>query len=118
MRCEGDFAYENVLITLVEGPKKVDGNFCVAGNILRNLVGCPEFVGGNFHFDDTLISTYSGQTNCRIAGKVKIYTQNEITRNKLPIEILQNATHLHYVLKYQQYYEVWNDDFSLNKSNF
>ena len=112
------FAYENALRTLSGGPKKVEGNFCVAGNRLRDLVGCPEFVGGNFHFDDTLTSTYSGYTNCRIAGKVKICAQNEITRNKLPIEIIENATHLHYVLKYQQYYEVWNEDMSLNKSNF
>jgi hypothetical protein len=116
----GDFhAYENDLSSLLGSPIQVGGNYYIAGNPdLQNLVGCPELIGGDFVIDDTLLSLFSGLTDCEVKGKVKINMQINLPRTKLHNSIIKNHLHLKYVLKYQRYLEIWNDDLSLNEEYF
>lgn len=113
------FAYVNELTSLKGSPIKVGKDFYVAGNpSLVNLIGCPEEIGGNFTFDDTLVSLFSGDIDCHIKGKVKINPQENFNKTKLPDAVLRNEIHLKYVLLYQRFLDVWNPDLSLNQTNF
>jgi hypothetical protein len=118
----GDFyCYHNQLISLEGSPAMVVGNFYVSGNIkLSNLLGCPLTVG-IISFDDTLISTYSGDTDIEINADVCLNISHYYEHSdygKLPLEIINNRQNLKLILKYQRYFEIWNDDLTLNIENF
>lgn len=118
----GDFyCYNNQLISLEGSPATVVGNFHVCGNIkISNLLGCPLTVG-IISFDDTLISTYSGDTDIEINADVYLNISHHYEHSgygKLPLEIINNRQNLKLILKYQRYFGIWNDDQSLNHENF
>lgn len=118
----GDFyAYNNSLISLQGSPHEVVGNYFISGNDkLPNLVGCTLIIGGDFSFDDTLVSTFSGDDDIEFEGTFflnKTY-HSQLYDMKLPVEIINKRQHMKLILKYQRYFFIWNDDQTLNKANF
>jgi len=114
----GDFyAYDNPLKTLIGSPRKLTGNFCIGGTHLTNLIGCPPFIGGVFSFDGSLISTYSNDIDIEILGDVNL-NNGEFNHQELPCTILKNRNYLKIILKYQNYYSIWNHDETFNEANF
>lgn len=114
----GDFyAYHNPLKTLLGSPRKLIGNFYIGGTYLTNLIGCPRQIGGSFTFDGSLVSTYSGDLDIEVIGDVNI-NYGEFNDQELPMMILQNKKHLKTILKYQNYYSIWNHDETFNETNF
>lgn len=115
------YAYNNKLSILKGSPHEVVGNYFISGNDkLSNLVGCTLKIGGNFSFDDTLVSTFSGDEDIEFEGTFflnKTY-QSQLYDMKLPVEIINNRQHMKLILKYQRYFFIWNDDQTLNKANF
>ncbi len=120
----GDFySYFNKLTSLKGSPDAVAGNYFISGNAeLSNLAGCTRKIGGDFSFDDTLISTFSDEADIEFLG---VFFLNETYNNdlsgidrKLPIEIIENLKHLKLILKYQRYFQIWNDDLSFNVENW
>jgi hypothetical protein len=116
---DGDYyAYNNSLDTLIGSPKVVIGVYHVGGNNLTNLLGIPRKVG-SLYFDDTLTSTYNGYEDCYVQDYVRINNQDPAKfKIRLPRVITRNEDKLRIILKYQQYFEIWNHDFSLNPVNF
>jgi hypothetical protein len=118
----GDFyAYNNRLTSLHGSAAEVVGSYYIAGNsCLANLTGCTAKIGGDFSFNDILLSTYSGDDDIEFYGEFFLSEThyNGLNTRKLPDEILQNIKHIKLVLKYQRYFYVWNDDLSFNRENF
>jgi hypothetical protein len=118
----GDFyAHQNKLTSLKGSPSEVVGNYYISGNeYLENLVGCTLKIGGNFSFDDTLVSTFSGDDDIVFSGDFflneTIY--DNLNYRKLPIEIINNRQYMKLILKYQRYFQIWNEDLTFNVENF
>jgi len=116
----GDFyCYTNKITSLIGGPKHVGGSLSIDSNQITNLIGAPEYIGGNFYIfgNASLTSTYSGEIDIELVGNVV-----GILRSGLP-EIIKGVieTDNHkfkLILKYQRYFQIWNDDLSLNLENF
>lgn len=117
----GDFyAYRNKLISLVGSPDEVVGNYCISGNeYLENLVGCTLKIGADFSFDD-VTCIYSGDEDIEFVGNFFLNETNygKFSDNKLPSEIINNREHLKPILKYQKYFQIWNEDLTFNAENF
>nr|WP_315240215.1 hypothetical protein [uncultured Flavobacterium sp.] len=114
----GDFyAYHNPLKTLIGSPRELIGNFYIGGTHLINLIGYPQLIGGSFTFDGSLISTYSGDINIEVLGDVNL-NSGDYNHQELPMTILENREYLKIILKYQNYYSIWNHDESFNEVNF
>ena len=116
----GDFdAHYNDLLTLLGSPTIVRGNFYVPENYsVVNLIGCPFGVGGDFTFDDTLVSLFADNEPCFVDGNVRIMINEDFNGKKLPTEILDNEGYLKYVIERQFLSGIWNSDMSLNQSKF
>lgn len=118
----GDFyAYNNSLISLQGSPHEVVGNYFISGNDkLSNLVGCTLKIGGNFSFDDSLLSSFSGEDDIEFDGDFFLNETQyvQLDDRKLPSEIINNRQHMKLILKYQRYFFIWNDDQTLNIENF
>jgi hypothetical protein len=122
----GDFNCSiNHLVSLEDGPLKVKGSYICTNNILLNLVGCAETIGGSLYIGDEVNSTYSGNIDIAVEGNaylsnnyVLIDYERCVIRDKLPNKFLKNIQHLKIILSYQRYFEIWNDDLSLNHENF
>lgn len=117
----GDFyGYCNKLTSLKGSPDEVVGNYYISGNeYLKNLVGCTRKIGANFSFDD-ILSTYSGDEDILFEGNFFLNETNYDRSNakKLPNVILENIRHLKLILKYQRYFQIWNEDLTFNVENF
>lgn len=122
----GDFNCSiNHLVSLMDSPLKVNGNYICTNNILLNLVGCAETIGGSLYVGDEVNSTYSGNIDIAVEGNAYLsnnYAHTDyvrcVIRDKLPNKFLKNIQHLKIILSYQRYFEIWNDDLSLNHENF
>lgn len=122
----GDFNCSiNHLVSLMDSPLKVNGNYICTNNILLNLVGCAEAIGGSLYVGEEVNSTYSGNIDIAVEGDVYLsnnYAHTDyvrcVIREKLPNKFLKNIQHLKIILSYQRYFEIWNDDLSLNHENF
>jgi acetyltransferase-like isoleucine patch superfamily enzyme len=122
----GDFNCSiNHLVSLEDGPLKVKDSYICTNNILLNLVGCTETIGGSLYIGDEVNSTYSGNIDIAVEGNaylsnnyVLIDYERCVIRDKLPNKFLKNIQHLKIILSYQRYFEIWNDDLSLNHENF
>ena len=115
----------NHLVSLEDGPLKVKGSYMCTNNILLNLVGCAEAIGGSLYVGDEVNSTYSGNIDIAVEGNaylsnnyVLIDYERCVIREKLPNKFLKNIQYLKIILSYQRYFEIWNDDLSLNHENF
>jgi hypothetical protein len=118
VRVDGDYyAYNNYLITLLGSPTVVKGVYHIGGNNLTNLVGIPSKVG-SLYFDDTLTSTYSGYEDCYVQDYVRINGQDPSKfQIRLPRIIIRNQEKLTIILKYQRFFEIWNENLTLNPVN-
>ncbi|MFE3847248.1 hypothetical protein ACFX5D_04620 [Flavobacterium sp. LB3P45] len=118
----GDFyCYQNQLRSLGGSPEEVVGSYYISGNEnLENLKGCSVKIGGNFSFDDILLSTYFGDVEIEFDGNFFLNETNYNAPNtrKLPDVLLRNMRHIKLILKYQRYFYMWNDDLSFNRENF
>lgn len=124
----GDFyCYDNPLVSLVGCPETIIGSCYISGTPLQNLVGCPLYVGGTFSFDVSMHSTFSGNTDIEINDDIYLnisddidttIRENYISETRLPWEFIENLNNLKLILKYQRYFEIWNDDLTLNTENF
>lgn len=118
----GDFyAYNNKLISLQGSPNEVVGSYYISGNDnLTSLIDCTLKIGANFSFDDILFSTFSGEEDIEYNGNFFLNETNfqKSDARKLPFEIINNRQHLKLILKYQRYFEIWNEDLSFNVENW
>ena len=118
-RTVGDDFYcdANKLTTLEGGPISVVGNVLCSNNCLTNLVGCPINIGGSLHISfNNLISTYAGDISINLNGDF-IFGLNKLKRPNL--EYMEaKPEDFRMILKYQQYYMIWNDDQTLNDENY
>ena len=117
----GDFyAYHNKLISLQGSPAEVVGNYYISDNqSLTNLVGSTLKIGADFSFDD-VTCTYSGDEDIEFLGNFFLNETNygKFSVNKLSSEIINNREHLKLILKYQRYFQIWNEDLTFNGENF
>ena len=114
---------------------KISGNFFCSNNELTSLVGCPHTVGGVFYCYDNQLSTLVGTPasvgdvyNCAANPLISTYCGDIeialgagflcIFRNFPPIFRFKGERHIKLILKYQRYFEIWNNDLSLNEENF
>ena len=114
------FCYNNQLASLEGSPIVVRGSYYISGNDkLSNLAGCTLKIGANFSFDD-ILSTYSGDEDILFEGNFFLNETNYDRSNakKLPNVILENIRHLKLILKYQRYFQIWNEDLTFNVENF
>jgi len=87
----GDFDCSRNQLTSLEGaPREVGGHFYCSNNELTSLVGAPEDVGGYFY--------------CYCST--------------LPEEILDNYRYIYKIVKYQNDYNIWRRDGSLDAYRF
>lgn len=124
----GDFyCYDNPLVSLVGCPETIMGSCYISGTPIQNLVGCPSYVGGTFSFNVSMHSTFSGDTDLEIYDDIYLnisddidttIRENYISETRLPWEFIENIQHLKLILKYQRYFEIWNNDLTLNIENF
>jgi len=135
---DGDFIISHNNLTSLEGcPHIVGGSFVCGFNRLTSLKGAPVSVGNNFHcyenqlisldgspakiggdfvcYDNKLTSTYSGDIDIEVSGHFS-------PGGTLPPLLKSNMDHnnvvIKLILKYQRYFEIWNDDLTLNEENF
>ena len=117
----GDFyAYRNLLTSLKGSPDEVVGNYYVSANNLTNLSGSTLKIGGDFSFDDTLVSTFSRDDDIEFGGDFLLNETlyDNLNYRKLPIEIINNRQYMKLILKYQRYFQIWNEDLTFNVENF
>jgi len=123
----------NELSSLHNGPKIVGDKYICSFNQLTSLEGLAHVIGGELHctynFIQSLVgipstlsvlaignnpleTTYSGNIDIELERNIK-------WRNtKLPRALIDNVHHIKPILKYQRFYEIWNDDLTLNVNNF
>jgi len=111
-----DFLCNNNTIDSMEGgPHTVNGNYIFQYTDIKNLIGCAHTIGGNFSLYGNfhLTSLYALDDIC-IGGEI---TTDGIS---LPCEITteDNDAQIKLILKYQRYFEIWNEDFTLNLTNY
>lgn len=117
----GDFyVYNNKLISLHGAPNEVGGNYYISANNLTNLSGSTFKIGGDFSCDDTLVSTFSGDNDIEFEGNFFLNETlyDKLKYRKLPIEIINNRQYMKLILKYQRYFQIWNEDLTFNVENF
>jgi len=81
----------NQLTSLVSAPEEVGDSFHCWGNGLTSLMGAPEQIGGDFDCDNN---------------------------PNLPKEILDNMDYINKIVKYQNDYNIWRRDGSLDAYRF
>jgi len=104
----------NYLTSLVGGPDTVGSHYTCEQNELISLEGCAETIGGYLDCfnNPNLRTTYSGNTD------ISLGTHLEIGNTQL-LNILDgmHSDNFKVFLKYQRFYDIWNDDLSLNQNN-
>lgn len=104
---------ENQLTSLVGGPIKVEGIFDCGNNQLSTLEGSPSVIGSSAIYQfNNISSTYSGDIDIEIYGIVKL------PHFVLPRLLTDSIQYIKIILRNQRYYEIWNDDLTLNEENF
>lgn len=120
-------------LTSLEGcPKYVEDRFICKNNKLTSLIGSPKYVGDYFdcennqltslegctaNINDNFYCSYNLLTTLRYFPEVKygIYIAN----NPLPKEIYDtNKTYLKDIIKYQDEYQIWTKNDTLNILRF
>jgi len=115
----GEYACHNSKLTsLVGAPRTVTGDFTCYDNMLTSLVGIPVIIGGYLDCaQNNLSSTYSGDVDCILEGNFE-FDWGSWRNHTLCEDIIDNKSHIKLILKYQRYFEIWNDDLTLNIDNF
>jgi len=109
----GDFYCDDNQLTSLEGcPKKVGGSFDCGYNQLINLEGAPSEVGGDFFCSFNKLKSLLGAPE-EIGGYFYCYNNPN-----LPEEIKNNPKYINKIVKYQNDYNIWRRDGSLDKYRF
>lgn len=112
----GDFDCSRLKLNTLKGsPIEVGGNFDCTFNPLASLEYAPRKVGKTFAFDNTIKSLFTGGKNSNF-NEVEMFIITDIPELiELPDIITDND--LFIILKYQNYYDIWNPDKTLNLEN-
>jgi len=107
----------NSLSTLIGGPLVVGSNYYCLNNSLTSLEGLPTILNANINMRTNRIrTTYSGNDDILLNGaETDVFT---IDPYHLPKAITDNIWHLDKIMKYQRFFEIWNDDLTLSEENF
>jgi hypothetical protein len=108
-------ALEN-LTSLKGGPLKIDGAFNCAFTKITSLEYAPESADVLI-FDNNIKSLSTGDRNCHF-NKVHMLMTNSSAVKSLPHEIINNKEYFPLILKYQNYFGVWNHDGAFNIEGF
>ena len=109
-KVSGDFNCSGLnLITLKGVPVEVGGTFDCSYNRLTSLEFAPIHAAG-FIFDNTVACLWTGNTN--YFDKVSVIFRNSVS--SIPEKIDQCKEMLPIIFKYQDFYQVWDDQRSLN----
>jgi len=109
----GDFYCDDNQLTSLEGaPKEVVNDFDCSDNQLTSLVGAPEEIGGGFYCISNQLTTLMGAPE-EIGGY--FYCNDN---PNLPKEILDNYKYIGKIVKYQNDYNIWRRDGSLDAYRF
>jgi hypothetical protein len=113
----GHFDCSKLNLTTLEGsPVKVGGDFdCSFNPNLRSLHFVPKVVRGYFMFDSGIADVSMVNSNF---DDVFLFQLIDVESRRLHVELWKNFEHLSAIFRFQNYYEVWNDDTSLNLENF
>ena len=128
----GHFDCQDNQLTSLEGaPRQVGGNFYCSYNQLTSLEGSPDYVGGNFYCSYNQLSNLKGAPK-QVGGGFYCGNNQLIDlqgapsyvggvfycyNNPLPEEIL-NFEDIKYILKWQDEYNIWKKDGSLDLFRF
>jgi hypothetical protein len=116
-KVSGDFDISRLSLTTLKGaPLEVGGTFDCSYNELTSLQYLPKKMGCLI-LDNMISSLSTSGVNCNFNEVLMLFRTN-IPNVGLPDLIVQNVKHIHTVLKYQNYYELWNSDNSLNNQKF
>jgi hypothetical protein len=109
----------NLISSLKGSAVGVGGDYCIGANNLPNLVGCPHRIGGHLYIEGSMLSTYSENVDIEVNGLVyynssHLYEEYMLGKcyicTSLPILLTNNIRHIKLILKYQRYFEIWNED--------
>lgn len=106
----GDFdcsALEN-LNNLKGSPVEVGGTFNCAYTNIKSLKYAPKYAA-NLIFDNSLESFFTGNLDCNYE-RVQVQSRNNYPVNEIMLRFLENVDYIPLLLKYQYYFEVWNED--------
>jgi len=108
----GDFSCDyNQLVTLQGSPIKVGGYFDCRYNQLTSLEGAPRKVGEGFYCG-------SNQLTSLLGGPEEVGGYFNYLSNPLPKEILDNYKYTDKIVKYQNDYNIWRRDGTLDSYRF
>ncbi|TDE45874.1 hypothetical protein E0I26_04080 [Flavobacterium rhamnosiphilum] len=117
-KVSGDFDCSNLnLKSLKNSPIEVGGTFDCTYNQLSTLEYLPKKAKG-FIFDNTVKSIFTGGINSNFEKVLMMFRTNDPKLIGLQKIITDNAIYLPTIFKYQNYYEVWNNDKSFNEQKF
>ena len=111
----GDFDCTfNNISSLVGGPEYVGGSFDASGNSLKNIKYLPKAIKGDLWLE------FNGIKSLQLDFDINI--QNVyIDRDNLPLKLRNEKVDISVFLKYQNYYQIWNNGKTgayLNEANF
>lgn len=115
-RVSGNFDCARLGLTSLKGsPIEVGGDFDCSFNKLDSLEFAPRKVNGIFTFDN-LVRDIS-QVNSNFSQVVLLQLKDN---NESPLfpEIMHHSDYLSVIFKYQNYYNIWNGDGSLQFENW
>lgn len=116
-KVSGDFNCSWLGLTTLKGsPKEVGGTFNCSYNQLGSLEFAPK-KADCFVFDDAVQSLYTNGLNCNF-NTVELFYRANLPNMGLPEAITKNAKNIGTIIKFQNFYDIWNEDLTLNKTNF
>lgn len=134
-RVQGAFSCSNSKLITLEGcPFEVTRYFDCSNNRLTSLTGCPTYIGEYFDCNNNKLINLEGGPikignrypyialsnrliNLKGAPE-KIDGDFYINNNPLPELIFKNMDNIKKILEYQDIYDIWNSDGSLNEYRF
>lgn len=115
-KVSGDFDCSRLSLVTLKGCPIEVGKFNCSFNQLNSLVYLPRKIG-TLVIDNMLPSLSTAGINCRFNEVIFLIRTNIPNVGLHPI-LIKNARHIKTILLYQNYYDVWNSDESLNEANF
>lgn len=113
----GNFDCSGIGLTTLQGvPNRVGGTFNCSYNKLTSLEYLPT-KAGCFVFDNTVQTLFTNGSNCNFNKVVLMYISN-IQENVLSEKIIYNSKNLSIIFKYQNYYNVWKDNKTMDEQAF
>lgn len=117
-KVSGDFDCSRLsLKTLIGSPTEVGGTFNCAYNQLTSLEYLPQ-KANCLVLDNTLKCFYTGGLNCNFNEVLILFRTNDPKLIGISDILSKNEVLMPVIFKYQNYYNLWNEDETLNQENF